>query len=140
VSDGRFLLKLFDVERLYSEGGATLASTGAQSLLETYFDLGAAPLVQGYFATVSPDTGVACLNVMLHAYPAPVPFPTPEATDATGPAPPEAIDADAASWNLCRDQQGQWIWDAWVYGDYDQLVATYAGEHPDGGPYYVVRP
>ncbi|MCB0216165.1 MAG: hypothetical protein H6648_02310 [Caldilineae bacterium] len=141
IADGRGGLLLAAPSAIDAEGGIDLASAGAEALLDAYFAAGAQPRIQGYFG--SPQGGLVCLDLLIYRLDGPRPHPTaaPSNGPAYGPAPPSSIDAEAAIWRFCNAGGGEWLWQRWLYGDYEAL-ATWrnAAEPPPGATYHLLRP
>lgn len=135
----RFGLTLFDIRHLDGEGGYVLDAAEAAALLEEAFDAGAAPRLQGYF-----DVGdglVPCLELLLWAAGDALPHPRAGTPVAYGPQPASPLRGDAATWRVCRAQDGVWIWQRWGHGGYHEIVDTFFARPQGGdGTYTVLRP
>lgn len=134
-------LRLFDIDQLESEGGASVDAAGTASLAEAFFAAGARPRVQGYFEEARPTT--RCLYVLTHPWRGEVDYPGYAAdhgiAERAGPALPPTVPLDAAALHLCRDQLGAWTMDAWIHGGHYRIIERLAGHAPPW-PLFVIRP
>lgn len=134
-------LRLFGIDQLDSEGGASVDAAGTAALAAAFFAAGARPRVQAYFEEARPTT--RCLYVLTHPWRGEVVYPgyaeDHAIAERTGPALPPTVPQDTAALHLCRDQLGVWTMDEWIHGGHYRIIEGLAGSAPPW-PLFVVRP